>query len=46
MLSMAAGSLLGAAMDGLLLSAVSAAVLLPLLAAILVISAIKTWRHS
>lgn len=45
-LSMAAGSLLGAALGGLLLGAVPAAVLLPLLVAILVISAVKAWRHS
>lgn len=45
-LSMAAGSLLGSAVGGLLLGAAPAAVLLPLLAAVLVISAAKTWRHS
>ena len=44
-LVMAAGSLLGAAIGGALLGVVPAAVLLPLLAAILVISAFKTWRH-
>jgi uncharacterized membrane protein YfcA len=46
LLSMAAGSLLGAAAGGLLLGAVPAALLLPLLAGILGISAIRTWRHS
>ncbi|MBI5119413.1 MAG: sulfite exporter TauE/SafE family protein [Rhodospirillales bacterium] len=43
---MAAGSLVGAFIGGLLLDAVPSAVLLPLLAAILVLSAIKVWRHS
>lgn len=43
--SMAAGSLLGAAAGGLLLGAVPADVLLPVLAAILVVSAVKSWRH-
>lgn len=44
--SMAAGSLLGAAAGGMLLGVVPTAVLLPALAAIVVVSAIKTWRHS
>lgn len=45
-LCLMAGSVLGAAIGGLLLGAVPAALLLPLLVAILVISAIKTWRHA
>ncbi|MDI1277525.1 sulfite exporter TauE/SafE family protein [Methylobacter sp.] len=44
-LAMAAGSLFGAFLGGQLLGMIPAAVLLPLLAVILVISAIKVWRH-
>ena len=44
-LVMAAGSLLGAAIGGALLGRVPAGLLLPSLAAILVVSAYKTWRH-
>lgn len=44
-LAMAAGSLAGAAAGGLLLGAVPSAVLLPVLAAILLVSAAKTWLH-
>jgi len=44
-LVMAAGSLFGAFLGGQLLGRVPAGLLLPLLAAILVISAIKVWRH-
>lgn len=44
-LAMAAGSLIGAAIGGQLLGVVSQEVLLPLLAAILVISAVKVWQH-
>ncbi|MFN3493168.1 MAG: TSUP family transporter [Hydrogenophaga sp.] len=44
--SMAVGSLLGAGLGGVLLGVVPAAVLLPVLAAILVVSAIKLWRHA
>lgn len=43
---MAAGSLLGVFVGGQLLGIVPSGVLLPLLAAILLISAIKVWRHS
>ncbi|WP_349263384.1 sulfite exporter TauE/SafE family protein [Steroidobacter sp.] len=43
---MAVGSLVGAFCGGLLLGLVPAAALLPLLAAILVLSAIKVWRHA
>lgn len=42
---MAAGSIVGTFIGGLLLGIVPTYVLLPLLAAILVISAIKVWRH-
>jgi len=42
---MAAGSLMGAWFGGHLLGIVPSAVLLPLLAAILVVSAWKVWRH-
>ena len=44
-LIMAAGSLVGAFVGGLLLGVVPQAVLLPALAGILVISAVKIWRH-
>lgn len=43
---MALGSFAGTALGGLLLGWVSAGMLLPLLAAILVISSIKLWRHA
>jgi uncharacterized membrane protein YfcA len=44
-LSMAAGSILGSYLGGLLLGWVAASVLLPVLAAILAVSAFKVWRH-
>ena len=44
-LAMALGSIVGAAAGGQLLGVVPSAVLLPVLAAILVISAVKVWRH-
>ena len=44
-LIMAIGSIIGAYFGALLLAVVPGSVLLPLLAAILVISAIKVWRH-
>lgn len=44
-LVMAAGSLFGAFLGGQLLGIVSGTVLLPFLAVILVISAVKIWRH-
>lgn len=44
-LAMAAGSILGAGLGGRLLGVVPNTVLLPTLAAILVISAVKVWRH-
>jgi uncharacterized membrane protein YfcA len=43
---MAAGSLVGALVGGLLLGIVPSTVLLPLLAAILIVSAVKVWRHA
>ena len=45
-LFMAAGSLAGAFAGGLLLGVVPSAVLLPTLAAILLVSAFKVWRHA
>jgi uncharacterized membrane protein YfcA len=45
MLAMAAGSIGGTFIGGLLLGLVPAHILLPLLSAILVISAVKIWRH-
>ncbi|MBI3621720.1 MAG: sulfite exporter TauE/SafE family protein [Nitrospirae bacterium] len=46
LLVMAAGSLAGTYIGGRLLGAVPTVILLPLLAAILVISAVKIWRHA
>jgi uncharacterized membrane protein YfcA len=45
LLVMAAGSIVGTFVGGLLLGLVPSALLLPVLAAILVISAVKVWRH-
>jgi uncharacterized membrane protein YfcA len=45
LLQMAAGSLLGVFLGGRLLGVIPEGVLLPLLALILLISAIKVWRH-
>jgi uncharacterized protein len=45
MLVMAAGSIVGSFIGGRLLGFVPGAVLLPLLAAIVLISAVKVWRH-
>ena len=45
MLVMAAGSIFGSFIGGRLLGLVPNAVLLPLLAIILVLSAVKVWRH-
>jgi uncharacterized membrane protein YfcA len=42
---MAAGSILGALIGGLLLGVVPSQILLPLLALILLMSAVKVWRH-
>ena len=44
--SMAAGSVVGSVVGGLLLGVVSEAVLVPLLALLLVYSAVKVWRHA
>jgi uncharacterized membrane protein YfcA len=46
LLVMALGSILGAFIGGQLLGIVPSVVLLPALAVILVISAIKVWRHA
>lgn len=46
LLTMAAGSVIGTFLGGQLLGLVSAAVLLPALAGILVVSAVKVWRHA
>ena len=43
---MAAGSLVGTFLGGKLLGVVPTPLLLPLLAAILLASAVKVWRHS
>jgi uncharacterized membrane protein YfcA len=45
MLAMAAGSIIGTLIGGLLLGIVPSSILLPGLAAILVISAVEVWRH-
>jgi uncharacterized membrane protein YfcA len=42
---MAAGSIAGALIGGLLLGLVPNGILLPCLAALLAISAVKVWRH-
>jgi len=42
---MAAGSMVGTFIGGRLLGIVPTYILLPLLAAVLVISAVKVWRH-
>lgn len=42
---MAAGSIVGAYLGTLLLGVISAGIIVPMLAAILVVSAIKIWRH-
>jgi hypothetical protein len=44
-LVMAIGSIVGSYLGGLLLGVVPSAILLPILAAILVISAVKVWQH-
>jgi uncharacterized membrane protein YfcA len=46
LLVMAVGSIIGTFIGGLLLGLVSNAILLPLLAALLLISAVKVWRHT
>lgn len=45
LLTMAAGSVFGTFVGGLLLGIVPSTILLPALAAILIISAVKVWRH-
>jgi uncharacterized membrane protein YfcA len=44
-LTMAAGSIAGTVFGGLLLGVISSTVLIPILAALLVLSAVKVWRH-
>lgn len=44
-LTMAAGSIAGTVLGGLLLGVVASTVLIPILAALLVASAAKVWRH-
>lgn len=44
-ITMVAGSIAGTVLGGLLLGVVSSAVLIPILAALLVLSAVKVWRH-
>lgn len=46
LLVMAGGSIIGAFIGGMLLGIIPSAVLLPGLAAILLISAVKVWRHA
>jgi uncharacterized membrane protein YfcA len=43
--AMAIGSIVGTFLGGRLLGIVPNAILLPLLAAILIVSAVKVWRH-
>jgi uncharacterized protein len=45
-LAMAAGSIIGTILGGLLLGAVPEAVLIPLLAVLLLVSSIKVWSHN
>ena len=46
LLVMAAGSIVGTFIGGRLLGLVPSYILLPLLAAVLLISAVKVWRHN
>jgi uncharacterized membrane protein YfcA len=46
LLAMAAGSIVGTLLGGLLLGVVPGTVLLPALAVLLLISAVKVWRHA
>jgi uncharacterized membrane protein YfcA len=45
-LTMVAGSVAGSIAGGLLLGAVSETVLVPLVVALLLVSAVKVWRHA
>jgi uncharacterized protein len=45
-LVMAPGSIIGSFVGGRLLGLVPSSILLPLLAVILLVSAVKVWRHS
>jgi uncharacterized protein len=42
---MAAGSIIGTILGGLVLDAVPEGVLIPLLVALLLLSSVKVWRH-
>lgn len=44
-LAMAAGSIIGTVMGGLLLGIVPNLVLIPMLVILLIVSAVKVWRH-
>ena len=44
-LAMAAGSIIGTILGGLLLGVVPEGVLIPLLVALLLVSSVKVWRH-
>jgi uncharacterized membrane protein YfcA len=44
-LIMATGSIVGTALGGLLLGVVRSTVLIPILAALLLFSSVKVWRH-
>jgi uncharacterized membrane protein YfcA len=44
-LAMAAGSVIGTILGGLVLGAVPEGVLIPLLVALLLVSSVKVWRH-
>ena len=46
LVAMAAGSVIGTIIGGLLLNVVPSLVLIPLLAALLVLSAVKVWSHA
>ncbi|MBA9069924.1 putative membrane protein YfcA [Methylobacterium sp. RAS18] len=46
LLTMAAGSIVGTFIGGQILGVIPSAVLLPTLAGVLVISAVKVWRHA
>ena len=45
-LAMAAGSIIGTILGGLVLGAVPEGVLIPLMVALLLVSSVKVWRHN
>jgi len=45
LIAMSAGSIAGAIVGGILLNVVTSAVLIPFLAALLLLSAVKVWQH-